>query len=319
MTEVKKLVSDRPSPLEDFQSFLLVCHELFPLEQCVLAYTFYVPYEACAFHHANAKSCEITLPPVEAMEGTVREGVVVIVPSLAKTDDSDEPIVSTLICCCEWALAKCVTDRVDTPGNMRRQKNTDGSSPEEARESAEEEGDEEGEEHPEIDESINEDQCAVFKEMGGNSGRVCEIFSGEKPPEVCMPEAVDGAMGISFFIRVCMVDDVGRHPCNGLSFECPSSCNEDEPSQPFRCLKTLVRDHAVVADGYSHDGDDIHSEENPEIPPVEIVVPEENHGHNCSEEWQDDDGEDACLMDTLLSCFGHVGTWVGFAILRRYC
>lgn len=195
---------------------------------CFPTHAFDVPEEAHAFEEAYEQPREVELPPTEAMEGTLWKGVMVIVPSFAKADDSNDPIIPTLIGCFEWPFSKRMADRVHAPGNMRREEDADSSSPEKSREAAKEERDEKSKEHPDIDEFVDEHQCAIVEEMGSNDLGVREIVPGEEPSEVSVPKAVEWAMRVSFFIRVCMVNDVGRDPCKGLSLTCPSTCDEEE-------------------------------------------------------------------------------------------
>lgn len=165
---------------------------------------------------------------MKTMKSTVWEGMMVIVPSFAEANEADDPIVPAFIGRCKWAFPECVANGVYTPGDMCCEEYAHCSSPEETGESAEKKGDEESKEHPEEGELVDEDECRVFEEMWSNDVGISKTFSGEEPSEVCMPEAVEWAMGIPFFIRVCMVDDVGGYPCNGVSFECPSTCDEEE-------------------------------------------------------------------------------------------
>src|SRR5690349_8318214 len=73
---------------------------------------------------------EVELPPVESVERRTREGVVIVVPALAKRQQADDPLIAAAVRRLEFSLTKRVTDRVDAPGDVMRQEHAHQATPE---------------------------------------------------------------------------------------------------------------------------------------------------------------------------------------------
>ena len=67
--------------------------------------------------------------------------MVVIMPTLTKTQQSDNPLVVALIVRLELTFAKHVADGIDTPGDVVREENAHEATPEETGPSANSERD----------------------------------------------------------------------------------------------------------------------------------------------------------------------------------
>src|SRR6185295_9468489 len=66
--------------------------------------------EAQEPHGADDEIGHIDLPPAETVARGSREGVVVVVPSLAQADDAEDEVVAAFIAALEWARAPDVAD-----------------------------------------------------------------------------------------------------------------------------------------------------------------------------------------------------------------
>src|SRR5947209_17956485 len=88
--------------------------------------------EAQALQCPNDVAGDVNLPPVQAMKGGAREGMVIVMPALTKGQQSHHPFVAAAIGGLKCTLAKGVTDRVDAPGHMMGQEDAYESPPQEA-------------------------------------------------------------------------------------------------------------------------------------------------------------------------------------------
>src|SRR5579862_4515849 len=72
----------------------------------------------------------------------------IVVPALAKSQQTEQPVVLAAVRCVEHAPAIDVADRVDTPGDMVGQTDTDDPAPQHAFPSADQIGNAEAEKDP---------------------------------------------------------------------------------------------------------------------------------------------------------------------------
>ena len=86
------------------------------------------------FKNPDQPSRGVRLRPVHAVTGGTGEGVMVIVPALAHSKQTEQPIVSAGIGGFKGALSKGVTDRVYRPGDVLVHEKADETTPDEAAE-----------------------------------------------------------------------------------------------------------------------------------------------------------------------------------------
>ncbi len=82
---------------------------------------------------------QVELPPVQAVKGRAWEGVMIVMPTLTKTEQANYPFVTALIARLELTFAEGMTDRIDTPCHMMCQEDTYKSAPEQASPATEQE------------------------------------------------------------------------------------------------------------------------------------------------------------------------------------
>src|SRR5437763_1547772 len=91
---------------------------------------------------------DVDLPPLQAVEGRAREGVVVVVPALPEGEDAHDPLVAAAVAGRERGPTERVADRVDAEGEVVRQEDADPASPEQPGPATQPEGDDEAERDP---------------------------------------------------------------------------------------------------------------------------------------------------------------------------
>jgi hypothetical protein len=97
-------------------------------------------YQTEAFENPDKVAGEIELPPVEAVKGRARKSVVIVVPAISETDQRQYKQIMTAIVGLEGALAKGVTEGIDTPYNVVNEEDTHEAAPKETCPSTDQEG-----------------------------------------------------------------------------------------------------------------------------------------------------------------------------------
>src|SRR5690349_8722759 len=101
-------------------------------------------YKTEAFENQDKVAGEIKLPPAESVEGRTRKSVVIVVPAISETEQSQDKQVVAAIVGLEGALAKGVTDGIDTPYNVVYEEDTHETSPKDSCPSTNQEGYQQG-------------------------------------------------------------------------------------------------------------------------------------------------------------------------------
>lgn len=76
---------------------------------------FNFPSETEYTQDPNKVPSEIYLPPVQTVSGGLKSPVVVVVPSLTKTNYPKQGIVPTEVCRLKWTFSPKMADGVDAP------------------------------------------------------------------------------------------------------------------------------------------------------------------------------------------------------------
>ena len=124
----------------------------------------------------------------------------------------------------------------------------------------------------------------------------------ENPTCVGVPEAFQGAMGILLLVRIGMVLGMGGGPVQGGPLHGHRAADQKEGFQPRVGLKALVGEHPVVAQGDSVAAKGEEGEEEGEVNPGDVRVPQkddcgndpENRQPNQSQE--DEFGKGSCRL-----------------------
>src|SRR5437588_6603599 len=152
------------------------------------------------------------------MEGGARERMVVIMPSLSKSQQSHYPLVSALIVGFELTLAKCMAHRIDAPSYVVCEEYAHKSPPEQACPSTDRKRDDQREHYPEQEGTADKDYKWVRDEVAAVHLRVGIAFV-EEPSKVRMEKPFERTMWISGAIRLRMMLDMGRSPFKCRSLE----------------------------------------------------------------------------------------------------
>ena len=83
-------------------------------------------------HHGNHQPTRVDLPPFESVARAGREGMMVIMPSLTKTKNPHQGVITTLITRLVIPTAPEMTNAVHAPSDMMNHEDADQSSPEKA-------------------------------------------------------------------------------------------------------------------------------------------------------------------------------------------
>ena len=86
-------------------------------------------HESKFFKNPNQPSRRIRLSPVHAMASGTREGVVIIVPTFAHSEQTEEPVISAGVSRFKGAFPEGVADRVHRPGDVLIQEESNKSAP----------------------------------------------------------------------------------------------------------------------------------------------------------------------------------------------
>jgi len=244
----------------------------------------------------------VELVPDEAVTGTDRVGVVVVVPAFATGEQSDPPTVAGVVLGLEAAVTPDVGGGVDQPGGVEADGDAKEGSPENHAECSddavagrgdgctesdlEQTGDDEREvvifAEPDVD-TITGKVRGVATEQRGLG---VESAAGENPASVCPPGAVVRGVGVAVVVGVLMMDAVGGYPEDGSALECEASAGRDEVFDPLGGLVTAVREQAVIAHADADvNGEDVHDDEGGDVGPGEEeegrngADVEESHGN----------------------------------------
>ena len=71
--------------------------------------------QSCFFKSQNRQPANIDFPPFVTMSGSPLICVVIIVPALSVSDQTDQPIVSTIVIGFVVSIPPNMSDRIDTP------------------------------------------------------------------------------------------------------------------------------------------------------------------------------------------------------------
>ena len=247
------------------------------------------------------------------MAGADGMGMVVVVPTLAASEQGDPPGVARVVLGVEPAGAEEVGGGVDQPGGVQAEGDAEEGSPEEhgdgpindvtggcegcAKNELRDAGD--GERKPVI--FGEPDVSLVAGEVGGvaaeQGGLGVEGATGDDPTGVRPPCAIARRVGVAFVIGVLMMNAMGGDPEDGSTFEGHGSTGCDEVFQPTGNAVSAMREQAVVGHADADiDGEEVHDGEDGKILPAET----EECGDGADMEERHDDGGDPVDASLLM-------------------
>ena len=241
--------------------------------------------QAQLFQSADDVGGGVDLPPVHAVIGRAREGVMVIVPPLTHRKETHEEVIPALVGRDELAATIGVADRINSPSDMMIQEHPDEATPDESIQAASEaaegesdkEGDQETQKRPDHKGLADEDDQLVLEEGAGVARNIrAEII--EDPADMGMEEALHRAVRIHVLIGVGMMLDVGGCPVQCRPLKGHRSADQEEATDPVWSLKPFVGEHSVIADSDSQGAEGVPHHQQDKVDPGDETPPEAVNG-----------------------------------------
>lgn len=257
-----------------------------------------MPGESQILHDPDDDEAEVDLPPGQAMAGGVGECVVVVVPSLAEAEDSENEIVSAVVKRVKRPLSPDVTDGVDAPGDMVDQEDADKSAPEQAEErtgpgpadkATQRSREEQAHKHPQFPTAADAAKNLIslqVADVAGESG----VVGGEHPADMGVGEALEEptdavagrvrGMWVFELVAVLMMSAMDSHPSKQRSLDSHGAEDGENGADGRVSFEGAVREEAMVSDGDSEPGGQIHADEQCDFRPIDAGFPEPDEAIN---------------------------------------
>src|SRR5712691_11548932 len=160
---------------------------------------------------------DVKLPPVQPVKSGARECVVVVMPALAETQQTHDPLVVALIVGLELALAKGVTDRIDAPGDVMSQENAHQSAPQQTAPTAYGERNNQRQHCPYHKCAADKHNHSIVDQVAAIDIRI-GLLAIEDPAHMCVKKAIDGTMWIALAVRLRVMLDMRGSPIKRRPF-----------------------------------------------------------------------------------------------------
>src|SRR5579859_4488158 len=141
-----------------------------------------------------------------------------------------------LIRCRKRTATELVADRVDRPGEMVRDEDTNETTPEETAPSVDEVRDDKAQDNPEHERAAHEDRCPVMDEVLGIAFR-CASPVAEHPTNMGVDKALERTVRIAGLIRQTVMFPVRREPGEDGAFHRHRSQREQDELDNGTALK----------------------------------------------------------------------------------
>jgi len=214
---------------------------------------------------------DVDLPPVEALAGTGHVVVVVVVPSLAKGDEGEEPVVFARVRGRKAALAEEVGERIDGKRTVPEENGAQEEAPgEQAPAAHEEQGDgEDGGGHQVV---------LVEPAKFGKLGEVADVvearvveFVGKNPADMRPPKPEErGRVEVLLLVRETVVMAMMGGPPEDTLLRGRHGHPGDDKLEPAAGLEGAVGEIAVIAGGDEEHADFVEEDAGDEIGPAKL-------------------------------------------------
>src|SRR3989338_4168956 len=120
-----------------------------------------------------------------------------------------------------------------------------------------------------------------------------------------VPETIQWAVRIAFFIGMRMMLNVRGCPAYGGTLEGHAAADDKKSANPRMRGKSLMGEHAVVPDGDAKTAESIQDSKEHKIPDEDVLIPEKNRCGNGSEERNRDQSEYQQFMKIFRAVHHH--------------
>src|SRR5436190_10732032 len=200
-----------------------------------------------------------------------------------------------------------MADRVDRPGHVVQEQDTNSAAPHHAGQKAvppadpcpadeagyDQRGDDDRYEQP-----SDHAKAAIVDQVSSVAVTVRGGVRVEQPTGVSVPEAphrLDEAVAavgmrtvrITALVGVLMMLAVIRDPTDDVSLDCTLPADRERVSNTTKGLKRAVREEPVIADGDPQTGDDVAHEQDRQLANADHPIPQQRDGHTKADERQD--------------------------------
>jgi hypothetical protein len=202
-----------------------------------------------ALQSTNQISGQIDLVPLQAVEGRLRERMMVIVPPLAKAEQADEPFVAALVVGVEGPSTELVTDRVNRPRNVVRKAYPYQTTPDQAAPAIDHERNNEAEDNPNGEGRVDHPGDRILQEMFGVPFGEPGSSILKHPTYMGVKQSLKRTVRVSRFVGQAMMFPVSGDPLRNLALDSHRSESKEYELDRRMALEATVGGESVEAHG----------------------------------------------------------------------
>jgi hypothetical protein len=233
--------------------------------------------EPCCGQATNQISRKIDLVPTQTVVSRLGEGMVVIVPALSQAQDSNHPLIATLVGRIESTSTKLVTDRIHGPRDVMGEKDSHQSAPEQTSPAVDKKRDDETQGNPDEESPMNENSDWIVNKMFGIALGITLSPGVEHPAYMRVKQALERAMWVAWFVRETMMLPVSCHPLQDLALDGHRTERKQNKLQHRIALETAMGRKAMKPNRDSETGQEIETHQKDEVHRHELSLPQLHH------------------------------------------